>query len=237
MRRILLASLLLAVLPCSLFLTGCGSDGPDEGPDMNFFRVPNKELDSKPVIEENVSLLFPTGKERLWKLSVQAMNKKSEETVRVDSPRTIGGIANATTLTMYQNGKPYRSEMFQVKNDSLALIAAGGTDKMIMSPPMVLLRTKSAPGVDYKWEGQITFKGSKAPASAFSRVHAAEEVITPAGKFKAYRVDTSLTTIIEGRPVTFPASRWLVPGVGIVKQTFRVGNAVVEKQLISYTSS
>lgn len=236
MRRIL-SALFLAVIPLSAMVAGCGSDGPDEGPDMNFFRMPDKESENKPVVEENVALLFPTGKERLWKLSVRAMDKESVETVRVDSPRKIGGIANATTLTMYQNGKPYRSEMFQIKKDSLYLIAAGGGDKMIMSPPMILLRSQSPPGVDYKWEGKITFKGSQAPAQAYSRVQAAQEVITPAGKFKAYRVDTALTTIIEGRPVIFPASRWFVPGVGIVKQTFRVGNAVVEKQLISYTSS
>ncbi len=236
MRQTMRATLFV-LLPLVLIPSGCGSDGPDDGPDMNFFRTPDSEADRKPVIEENVSLLFPTGKERLWKMNVRAMDKTSFETVRVDSPRNIGGIDNATTLTMYQNGKPYRSEMFQIKKDSLALIAAGGNDKMIMSPPMAILRTQSPPGVEYKWEGEITFKGAKAPATAFSRVHASEEVVTPAGKFKAYRVDTSLTTIIEGRSVTFPASRWFVPGVGIVKQTFRVGNAVVEKELVSYTSS
>ncbi|MBC8135358.1 MAG: hypothetical protein H8F28_05645 [Fibrella sp.] len=236
MRQIRLI-LLSALVPFSFLLTGCGSDGPDGGPDIKLFRTPNKQADSQPVVKENVPLLFPTGKERLWKLSVTAMNKKSTETVRVDAPRTIGGITNATTLTMYQDGKPYRSEMFQIKKDALYLIAAGGTDKMVMSPPMTILRARSPQGVDYKWEGNITFKGSKAPAQAYSRVHSSEEITTPAGKFNAYRVDTSLTTIIEGRPVTFPASRWFVPGVGIVKQTFRVGDAVVEKQLVSYTSS
>lgn len=226
----------LVLLPLTIVLTGCGSDGPDGGADMQYFREFTQSGSDQPVLQESVPLLFPTGKERQWKLSVRAMGKQSAETVRVDSPRTIGGIENATTLTMYQNGKPYRSEMFQVKKDSIALIAAGGTDKMIMNPPMVLLRATSPQGKEYKWEGQITFKGSKAPAQAFSRVHAPEDVTTPAGKFKAYRVDTALTTIIDGRAVTFPASRWFYPGVGIVKQTFRVGNSVVEKELVSYNA-
>jgi hypothetical protein len=47
-------------------------------------------------------------------------------------------------------------------------------------------------------------------------------------------VDTSLTTIIERRSITFPASRWFVPGVGIVKQRFRVGRAEVIKVLTDY---
>lgn len=234
-------ALLAALLPLSVFAAGCGSDGPDEGPDMNFFRAPDPESSKKPAIEDKISLLFPTGKERVWKLSVRARTSKSdtksEEIVRVGAPQTIGGVANATTLTMYQNGKPYRKEIYRIKKDSLELVAAGGDDKMVMSPPMKLLSANSPQGQEEKWEGSITFKGAKAPGQAFSRVREAEEVVTPAGKFPAYRVDTSLTTVIEGRPVSFPASRWFVPGVGIVKQSFRVGDAIVEKELMSYTGS
>ena len=219
---------------CALSLAGCRSDGADGGVDSAFFRTPDLQKEKKSVVKEPMTLLFPVGKERRWELAVRAMDKTTTESVRVDEPRTINGVTDATTLTMYQNGKAYRSEIFQVKPETLSLVAAGGDDKMLMSPPMLLLRTKALEGEEYKWEGEITFKGAKAPASAFSRVHSSAEIITPAGKFTAYRVDTSLTTIIEGNAVTFPASRWFVPGVGIVKQMFRVGNAVVEKQLTSY---
>ncbi len=228
---------MIALFPLCLFAAGCGSDGPDGGTEIGMLHTPDPESDSKPVVQELVPLLFPTGKERAWKVAVYVMGKESSEIVRVDSPRTIGGVTNATTLTMYQNGKPYRSEIFQVQRDKLSLVAAGGADKMMMSPPMLLIRTQAPAGEEYQWEGQITFKGAKAPAQAFSRVQGIREVITPAGKFNAYRVDTALTTIIEGRSVTFPASRWFAPGVGIVKQTFRVGNATVVKELTSYSGS
>ncbi len=227
-------TLLVALIAPFLLLAGCRSDGADGGADSAFFRVPNRESEKKPVITDPMTVLFPSGKERRWEMAVRAMDKITTESVRVDEPRTINGVQNATTLTMYQNGKAYRSEIFQVKPESLSLVAAGGDHKMIMSPPMLLLRAKAPEGAEYKWEGEITFKGAKAPAQAYSRVHAPNVVITPAGKFTAYRVDTSLTTVIEGNSVTFPASRWFVPGVGIVKQVFRVGNAEVEKQLTSF---
>ncbi|MBC8141298.1 MAG: hypothetical protein H7Y38_07630 [Armatimonadetes bacterium] len=226
--------LLLPALVPVLLLGGCRSDGADGGADSAFFRTPNRESEKKPVVKDPITLLFPTGKERRWEMAVRAMDKLNTESVRVDEPRTMNGVTNATTLTMYQNGKAYRSEIFQVKPESLSLVAAGGAEKMLMSPPMLLLRTQAPEGAEYKWEGEITFKGAKAPAQAYSRVHAPREVVTPAGKFTAYRVDTALTTIIEGNTVTFPASRWFVPGVGIVKQVFRVGNAEVEKQLTSF---
>lgn len=226
--------MLLLLIPLAALLSGCGSDGRDGGADMKYLRTPDPDGDKKKVVEDRVSLLFPTGKDRVWQVAVHAMGTNTQETVRVDVPHTVGKLKDATTLTMYQNNKPYRSEMFLVKPDALSLAAAGGADKMVMSPPMVLLRNDSAEGAEYKWEGEITFKGAKAPAQAYSRVYAPREVDTPAGKFKAYRVDTSLTTIIEGHAVTFPASRWFAPGVGIVRQTFRVGNASVEKELVSY---
>jgi len=226
--------ILFAFLAPILLLAGCRSDGADGGADSAFFRVPNREAEKKPVVMDPITVLFPTGRERRWEMAVRAMDKMNTESVRVDEPRTINGVQNATTLTMYQSGKAYRSEIFQVKPESLSLVAAGGTDKMVMSPPMLLIRTKAPEGAEYKWEGEITFKGAKAPAQAYSRVHAPHEVVTPAGKFTAYRVDTALTTVIEGNSVTFPASRWFVPGVGIVKQVFRVGNTEVEKQLTSF---
>jgi hypothetical protein len=183
-----------------------------------------------------ISLLFPTGKERQWQTFRASDGKKSTETVRVDSPRKIGNIENATTLTMYQNGKPYRSEMFQVKKDSIALVAAGGVDKMVMNPPMVLLRAKSPGGREYKWEGRSRSKAPKLRRRRSARSGGAKTSLPPPGSSRRTASTRRSRPSSTGRPVTFPASRWFYPGVGIVKQTFRVGNSVVEKELVSYTA-
>lgn len=230
------SSLFATLAACLLLapLAGCQSDGPDGGVDARYLRVPDSPNAHTPAVKEPINLLFPTAPTRQWEVAVTAIDKQMRESVRVGAARIGHAASGVTTLVMYQNGKQTRDEVYQVTPDLLALVAAGGTENMTMSPPMPLLRAKSLAGAQYRWEGNITFKGAVAPATAYSRVLAPSEITTPAGKFNAYRVDTALTTIIEGNSVTFPASRWFAPGVGIVRQMFWVGNARVEKELVSY---
>jgi hypothetical protein len=236
-------------LAAIMLLAGCGSDGPDGGDDIEYIQTVQVSKEDEPIIKDAIPLLFPTGSEREWRMGVDVTiydvtydgrpptvreQKQYKEVIRVGNPRTIGGVKNATTLSMYQDGKLYRNEIYQVEPNAIRLVAAGGDDKMIMNPPMLLLKRDSPESKEYKWTGKINFRGATAPAVAYSRVHGIQEIETAAGKFNAYRVDTNLTTVIQGRSITFPASRWFVPGIGIVKQEFTVGPTSVVKELTAY---
>jgi hypothetical protein len=233
-------------------LAGCRTVGADGGPDMAFVRTPDAERETAPALTDAVGLLFPAGSSRRWEMAVAVRQMPREpgapgadepqvvqqmtEQIRVGPPKAVGGVRNATTLEMRRNGSAsvYREESYVVAGGSIKLVAAGGDDKMVMSPPMPLVDTKQPQCREFKWRGSILFKGAEAPATAYSRIGPKEKVTTPAGTFDAYRVDTALTTIIEGRSITFPASRWFSPGVGIVKQRFRIGDAEVLKVLTNY---
>lgn len=58
----------------------------------------------------------------------------------------------------------------------------------------------------------------------------AEDVDVPAGKFRAVRVDVTVTTV-DGKPLAKPrrVTRWYAPGVGLVKLTGETGVSRVLK--------
>jgi len=233
-------------------LSGCRTIGADGGPDMAYIRTPDTSRDAEPAVNSGtpLELLFPVGSSRRWDMAVTVVTQKQNdlgeteqkvvqrmtEQIRIGAPKAIGKVKDAIRLEMRKNGSsiPYREEAYQVDRYGIKLVAAGGNDKMVMSPPMPLLNMKEPQCQEFKWTGTILFQGAEAPARAYTRIGPQEKVVTPAGTFDAYRVDTSLTTIIEGRSVTFPASRWFAPGFGIVKQRFRVGNAQVIKELTAF---
>ena len=78
-------------------------------------------------------------------------------------------------------------------------------------------------------------KNIAAPGTAASRVSTIETIKTPAGSFAAYRVDTIITTTVQGQQIYLYAARWLAPGVGLVQQRIVAGSQVVQKQLTAFT--
>jgi len=234
-RRLLLSGALAATaLLGALAGAGCSSVGGDGGGDMAYLRVPTSE--EEPALTDPLSSLFPTGSSRRWEMRVNATGQ-SERTdqIRVGSQKPLGDGTTAVRLDFVQSGKLYREETYGVSRSAIRLISAGGDDRMTMSPPMTLVKADLPEGKPLLWEGSILFKGKKAPARAYGRIASKRKVTTPAGTFDAYRVDTVLTTVIDGRPLSFPASRWFSPGIGIVKQEFIVGRAQVVKELTKYS--
>lgn len=243
--RKLFTSVALGMVAFLLLPTlGCRSDGENGGSDVSYLRVPDAEAEVKPVLQHPLTALFPLGPSRRWEMSVRVIDranptrelrtKPTTESIKVGTPRTIGGVPNAFTLDMTQPKKPLRQEIYALNAKELRLVAAGAVEKMRMAPPMTLIKANAPQGEMYFWEGTITFKGREAPAKATSRVGPVGKITVPAGTFEAYRIDTSLTTVVEGREITFPASRWFAPGIGLVKQTFSVGRLQIVKELTKY---
>jgi hypothetical protein len=105
---------------------------------------------------------------------------------------------------------------------------------MQMSPPIPLFHLPLKQGDTIAWDGILHFKTMSSAASALSRVTGAVSVNTPVGKFNAYRIDTMISTMVDGQSAAFPMTRWVAPGVGVVQARVLVGKTAALKQLQSY---
>jgi|HubBroStandDraft_1064217.scaffolds.fasta_scaffold00024_60 hypothetical protein len=83
-------------------------------------------------------------------------------------------------------------------------------------PPEVLLNPTLAPGESWTWHdrtGQVTSRKTAA---------APEPIRVPAGSYRAASVRTEMTIPTEIAPMNIAMTQWFVPGVGFVKQDFRL---------------
>jgi hypothetical protein len=154
-------------------------------------------------------------------------------TITVLGPRKVGeqtGVA----VEFRQGPKTVREEVYLSNDKEVSLIAAGFADKMSITPPMPLYRFPLKEGDVVSWSGLLRFKGTTAPGTAYSRLSSRDRVKTLAGEFPVWRVDTVISTNVEGQPIALAASRWLSPGLGMVKQRWYYGNQVIVKDLKEY---
>lgn len=215
---------LLALLVCG---GGCApvSEG---GIDSAFLQKPG----AKPVAEATtIPDLFPAQAGLRWPMLVREDEAAFREEIRSLGPRRVGNVAGMLR-EIRRNGTVHRQEVYRVSPQELSLVAVGAKANMVLTPPMPLLAAPVAEGKGVFWEGTILTGRQEVPARAFSRLTMRETVKTPAGAFQAYRVDTNLTAFVEGSgAVHFPATRWFVPGIGIVREKFLSGEKVVQKEL------
>jgi hypothetical protein len=159
--------------------------------------------------------------------------KPATEEISVGKVMTLGK-ATGVALDIRQNGKLTRQEVFKEQADGLYFVGAGASDKMEISPPICLVKYPVKDGEAVTWSGILRFKGTNAPGTAFSRVSARDTVKLPGGTFPVWRVDTVISTTVEGAQVAFPTVRYFSPGIGIVKQKTLAGETLLEKQMVRY---
>jgi hypothetical protein len=83
-------------------------------------------------------------------------------------------------------------------------------------PPEVLLSPTLAPGESWNWQDR------SGPATSRKTASAPEQITVPAGSYRATPVHTAMTIPTEGESVTVTITQWFVPGIGFVKQEFRL---------------
>lgn len=212
------------------FSAGC-SKIEQGGIDAAYLRSPSQK---PPPITAAVPSLFPPEAGRRWTMRVQDGDKIVVEEIVNKGAEKIGAETGYLRET-YRGGKLYRHEVYRVSPKELGLMAVGTAEEMTLEPPMPLLRIPAESGDGYPWEGQIISDRGVVPATAYSRVTGPETVKMGKGagafEFETYRIDTNLTAVVDGRQIHFPATRWLAPGVGVVKEQYLVGKKVVVKEL------
>lgn len=229
----------------ALVLSGCTREhAVDDGTDESFIRVPG----AAPTLAIPSGDLLPLKTGAKWSMTTRTVSRTrnrdvagTEEIVIVgkQTPEKTRSVSPASApegavMDMRKDGKSYRQEIYQAKSDGLYLSAAGSADKMTITPPLPLVKYPVKDGEIAAWSGILRFKGTAAPGTSVSRVSGRETVKTPAGSFPAYRIDTVITTTVEGRQVSFPSSRWLSPNVGIVRQVTQAGDTRLIKELKAY---
>ena len=208
----------------------CKDHVENQATDNAYLRLPGE---TPAPLDISKGPLFPVAPGYKWTLAVKSDAQTGEEETAVGGERNVGGV-RGTIFEMRQGGKTYRQEVYHADTKGVTLLQAGTDDMMTMSPPIPLLQLPVKEGEVLPWNGVLHFQKSSAPGTALSRVSGQETVKTPAGTFHTYRLDTVIITTVGGQQVSFPATRWLAPGVGIVKQRLLAGRTLVVKELTAY---
>jgi len=120
------------------------------------------------------------------------------------------GALRVTTAEVGADGKPARTVTYEVTKAAVCRVAEDGKP---LPAPDCLLKLPPTPGA--KWEQPMFAPdGTRQADTAVRTVVGEEEVETPAGKFKAVRVDTEYPA---GRPWS---KAWYAPGRGVVMTDF-----------------
>jgi hypothetical protein len=230
------AAVAVFALPLIVTMSGCRNlvEATNTGVDAAYLRAPGEATKTAAVVKIPDGPLFPLAAGDRWEMVQKSENQESSERIAVAGPITLNG-QSGMVVEMSQGGRTVRQEVFRSDAKGLFLLAAGTpADRMTLSPPIPLLHKPVQEGEEVPWEGTLHYRKTTAPGTALSRVSGREQVKTPAGTFGAYRIDTIISTTVEGQPVSFPTTRWLAPGVGLVRQRLLAGNNVVTKELTSY---
>lgn len=97
------------------------------------------------------------------------------------------------------------------------------------SPVKQFLRNPLNAGDTWTWSGTGTAMG--VPISETNQVGGAEDVVVPAGKFRAMKVTSQVTQ--SGAPVT--KMYWYAPFVGLVKSSTDTGSVQSRTELVDYS--
>lgn len=233
----------------------------DKGTETAYLRLPDQEKSASSLSPSTSTTLFPTSigsrwemetMQGLWKASAgQQQNevkisRSAAEVIKVTGQTTLGGQAGfifeiADTAVAASDAKAnsstVRQEVYSVTGKGLFLLAAGGkAGQMTMSPPLQIIAYPPKEGGTIQWSGVLHYKNATVPASSLSRISGVQTVknkAIPKG-IAAYRVDTIISTTLNTGQVNFPTTRWLAPGIGMVRQKLIAGDQLVVKELRSY---
>jgi hypothetical protein len=135
--------------------------------------------------------------------------------VSVASPPEAVGAQRYTRVTTHVGDFLFLTEWFRIAPDGMFMGKTVNEDgqETVMSPPQKILNATLRAGETWTW------RASDAPVSIAVRVVGPAEVIVPAGTYKTTQV-LHETTIQAGPALVIlvKQTRWLVSGVGYVKQ-------------------
>ena len=212
-------------------LFGCAPTLTQGGEDLNFLLdIPAVSAE---VRSENLLPLTPGN---YWTMRGVSGEYRGLDKIVVGNPVQILG-RKGTMVQLLRDGALWRQEVYQQDSNGLWLVAFGEkkADILQLDPPMQLLKPTFHEGDEISWSGKIHFQKNSYPATAFCRVSFQDSVQTPKGRFQTYRLDSVISMDRgKGKPLFFPAVRWLSRDIGFIQRSFADGGRPVVQQLDSY---
>ncbi len=215
-------------------VSGCKNVRIATGSDDKFIHLP-QELTATPI--PPAQPLLPTSPGSRWTYRLTNDENGIEE-VTVLPSRQIEG-QTALVLGCKRKGTLDREELFYITDKEIAQFSAGAGEKVILKPPMPILRFPLKFDETVSWQGGVSLRGALVPSQSKSRLRCIEKIKVPLGTFTSYRVDTILETRLAEGLARFWVTRWLAPGIGVVRTRYIVkspGQAerVFTKELLKY---
>jgi hypothetical protein len=189
----------------------------------------------KATIAKSAGDYWPLKKGNFWEsqLVVPGTASGDVQTLLIKSTVTQvtkekGGFVASINYT--QNGASMQIEKYRVTPTALFRIASGMGGKNIIQPPLPIVKYPLTPGKTWKWAGAIVSGKVSIRATSDFIVAEPEEIVLPAGKFKAIKVHAENTLFLpaqgknKGQTASLPNDNWFVPGVGWVQQETTLPN-------------
>ncbi len=221
---------LLALLIALVTLAGCSDPLDGGGADASFLRQP----EPSPAPLALTQPLIPTAIGSWWIYSVRAPDGAISQERHEITGTQATPAGRAIVLTITAAGKPAREEWYLVDGQGIRQAAAGGREKVTMSPPAPVVRLPIVPEEVITWQGNLVFRSVATPSRGWCRAIGEESIVLSGKTYTAIRTENILDTRVEGRNITFPTTRWIVPGIGVVKTRLFVGRSPYLKEIIRY---
>ncbi|MGC4042218.1 MAG: hypothetical protein QM758_00250 [Armatimonas sp.] len=102
-----------------------------------------------------------------------------------------------------------------------------------INPPLPFLPLPIEEGKVTAWQGTIGSGKSMVAGRAWTRVTRRQKMKITAGEFMAYRIDLRTELSGNGQNSALLASRWFVPGVGVIRTRSVDGRSTLVKELLT----
>lgn len=202
-----------------LVLSGCKDPAFTTNEDARFLRGMEEPPPKTPV---DLHEWMPTQPEARWTTAFLSASRTRIESNRFVGLRRLGSRTCAVFETTNDRGVAYRTEWYEFREDGVYLAQAGGSDRIVLDPPFLILPNPLIREHQYRWEGKMTFRGVAMPARGLTRYRGPERSNLPIGSAETLRVETVLMAMVDGKTVSFPTTRWFAKGRGVVRSWFRV---------------
>ena len=157
----------------------------------------------------------------------------TQEQVTASRYQRVGGV-NGIVFERQRGGVRLSREVYAKNKQGVSQLLQGQQADIVLDPPLPILRYPVTVRRMHIWKGALRQKKYVVPAIAAVRVTRFEKVPTPAGTFKAFRVDTVVSATETSGTVSLPSAAWYAPQVGIVKLQYQDKGSLVVKTLVNY---
>ena len=166
-----------------------------------------------------------------WTIDTKVEDKTLIQILTVTKVTQQGASSDAT-VEYKLNDKVIQTEVYRFDDKGISRVSS---DAAILNPPFPVVQYPMAADKKWSWKGTLNANGKEFHGDSQISTSGPEVLKLPAGEFKAIRVHSELTLSLDsGEKIVVPNDYWFAPGVGLVKQSARLGKLDILGQLSSY---